>query len=94
MLDGMLGEIPILNFLTGYLFNPKYAVTDLNGNLVARISKEASFFGRRFIVTKEGQFGETDDDRVVLGLMMLVLMERTMRYLTRPQEFGTSYQLV
>jgi len=76
VMDGILGEIPIVGMLTGYLFNPKYAVTDLNGNLVARISKEPSFFGRRFIITKEGEFGETDDDRVMLGLMMLVLMER------------------
>ena len=74
--DGVLGGIPVLSMFAGYLFNPTYAVTDLNGSLVARIAKEPSFFGRRFIVTKEGQFGDTDDDRVVLGLMMLVLMER------------------
>jgi len=76
VMDGMLGEIPVIGMFTGYLFNPKYLVTDLNGNLVARIVKEPSMWGRRFSVSKEGQFGDTDDDRVVLGLMMLILMER------------------
>ncbi len=76
VMDGMLGSIPVISLFTGYFFNPKYAVTDLDGKLVARISKDPSLWGRRFTVTKEGEFGETDDDRVVLGLMMLILMER------------------
>lgn len=76
VMDGLLGEIPIIGMFTGYLFNPTYLVNDLDGRTVARISKEASFWGRRFTVTKEGVFGDDDDDRVVLSLMMLILMER------------------
>ena len=30
VLDALLGEIPILNFFTGYLFNPSYIVLDLS----------------------------------------------------------------
>jgi len=76
VMDSLLGGIPILSMFTGYLFNPKYMMVDLQGRVVARIVKEPSFFGRRFTVTKEGKFDSDDDDRAVLSLMMLILMER------------------
>ena len=74
--DNLLSEIPILGMLTGYLFNPSYAVTNLNGKKVARLKKQASFFGRKFEITKLGDIDNDDDERVMLGLMMMVLLER------------------
>jgi uncharacterized protein YxjI len=74
--DNLLGEIPILGLLTGYLFNPSYAVTNLNGRKVVRLKKQASFFGRKFEITKLGTLENDDDERVILGLMMMVLLER------------------
>ena len=76
VLDGMLGEIPILGLLTGYLFNPSYAVTNTDGQLVARLKKEASFFGRKFDIDKLGTTDDDDDERIMLGLMMMILLER------------------
>ena len=74
--DAFLGEIPILNFFTGYLFNPSYLVTRPDGTLVVRLKKEASFFGRRFSVAKISKFEQGEEERIVLGLMMMILMER------------------
>ena len=74
--DSLLSEIPILGMLTGYLFNPSYAVTNLNGRKVARLKKQASFFGRKFEITKLEDIDNDDDERVMLGLMMMVLLER------------------
>lgn len=74
--DSLLGEIPILGMLTGYFFNPTYIVTDKNGNKIVRISKQASFFGRRFKLEKIGNMDSDDDDRIMLGLMMMILLER------------------
>ena len=74
--DSMLGEIPVLGMLTGYLFNPSYLVTDRRDREIARLSKEASFFGRKFTVEKLSQVDEDDDDRIMLGLMMMILLER------------------
>jgi len=76
VMDGVLGQIPIVNMLTGYFFNPSYLVTDLNNKGVVRIKKQASFFGRNFELSKVGTLDNDDDDRIMLGLMMMVLLER------------------
>jgi len=76
VLDSLLGEIPVLGIFTGYLFNPSYIVTDENGKQIIRLKKQASFFGRNFELSKIGEMGEEDDDRIMLGLMMMILLER------------------
>lgn len=74
--DNLLGEIPIIGLLTGYFFNPSYAVMNLDGEKVARLKKQASFFGRKFEITKLTDMDNDDDERVMVGLMMMVLLER------------------
>jgi len=74
--DGFLGEIPILNFFTGYLFNPKYIVTRPDGTEVARLVKNPSFFGRKFTIDQLGDFDVHEEARLLLALMMMVLLER------------------
>ncbi|MBK8702725.1 MAG: hypothetical protein IPN33_03320 [Saprospiraceae bacterium] len=74
--DALLSEIPFLGILTGYLFNPSYIVKRPNGDLVARLKKEPSFWGRQFSVSKLSEFEEGEEDRIVLGLMMMILLER------------------
>ena len=74
--DSMLGEIPVLGMLTGYFFNPTYIITDLRDREIARLSKRPTFFGREFEVSKLNQINADDDDRIMLGLMMMILLER------------------
>ncbi|GAA4278222.1 LURP-one-related/scramblase family protein [Aquimarina mytili] len=76
VLDSLLGQIPVLSILTGYLFNPSYKVTNLNNEMVARLKKEPSFFGRRFQISKLKDIDADDQERVILGLMMMILLER------------------
>ena len=61
---------------TGYLFNPSYLVTDINDQPIVRLKKQASFFGRNFELSKIGKMDNDDDDRIMLGLMMMILLER------------------
>ncbi|MEZ5024278.1 MAG: hypothetical protein R2728_13635 [Chitinophagales bacterium] len=61
---------------TGYFFNPKYIVTRKDGTIVARLSKKKSFWGRRFTLDKLEEFEEGEELRVLLGLMMMILLER------------------
>ena len=84
VMDGLIGEIPVLGFFTGYLFNPSYLVLDTKDRPIARIKKEPSFWGRKFLVEKiaknnlngfEGT-DQDDDERIMLSLMMMVLLER------------------
>jgi hypothetical protein len=74
--DFVLGEVPLLGMFTGYLFNPRYIVKRVDGTLVARLSKEASFFGRRFKLTQLSSIEKGEDERLLLGLMMMSLLER------------------
>ncbi len=74
--DGLFGDIPILGMFTGYFFNPTYLVTRPDGTAIARLSKEKSFFGRRFSVDKLAEFESGEENRLLLGLMMMILLER------------------
>ena len=74
--DNMLGEIPLLGVLSGYLFHPAYIVTRSNGTEVVRLTKQPSFWGRKFTVDKLSSFEAGEEERIVLGLMMMILLER------------------
>lgn len=76
VIDSLVGEIPVLGAFTGYLFNPTYLVTDTSDNPIARLSKEPSFWGRKFTIHQLGDIDTDDDDRIMLGLMMMILLER------------------
>ena len=74
--DSLLGEIPVVSFFTGYFFNPSYLVTNSTGSPIVKLKKLPSFFGRNFEITKVGEMDSDDDDRIMLGLMMMILLER------------------
>lgn len=74
--DAVLGEIPVVGLFTGYMFNPKYIIKRGDGTLVARLSKEPSFLGRRFKLDKLADLKEGEGERMVLALMMMSLLER------------------
>ncbi|APZ45300.1 hypothetical protein BW723_02845 [Polaribacter reichenbachii] len=76
VLDSLVGEIPILSFFTGYLFNPTYLVKNTKGETIIELTKLKSLLGKNFKVSKIGGLDNDDDDRVMLALMMFVLLER------------------
>ncbi len=75
--DALLCEVPLLGLLSGYLFNPRYIVKRADTQeIVLRLSKEKSFWGRRFKLDKLANLEQGQNERVVLGLMMMTLLER------------------
>jgi uncharacterized protein YxjI len=74
--DSVVGGIPIVSAFTGYLFNPTYKVTDTAGQVVVKLKKMPSLFGKEFQLTKVADIDQEDNERVVLGLMMMILLER------------------
>jgi uncharacterized protein YxjI len=74
--DALLSEIPLLGILTGYFFHPKYTVKDNSGKIVARLSKESSFFGRKFKLEKVADINQLHSERIMLSFMMMVLLEK------------------
>lgn len=76
VLDGPLGEIPILGMFTGYFLNPTYNITRPDGTLVATLKKKPDLVSLAFTIEKVAAFEEGEETRVVLGTMMMVLLER------------------
>jgi hypothetical protein len=74
--DSLFGELPVLGMFTGYLFHPAYIVSRPNGSAVLRMAKQPAFFEGRFTVEKLGVIGEDEELRSMLGLIMLILLER------------------
>ena len=74
--DFLMSEIPVIGMFTGYMFNPRYIIKRVDGTDVARLSKEASFFGRKFRLEKLNDIDKGEDERLMLGLMMMSLLER------------------
>jgi hypothetical protein len=74
--DGLFGEIPILGIFTGYLFHPSYLIQRPDGMPYLRLKKERSFIGRRFTIDKLANLDQTEELRILLAVMMMVLLER------------------
>lgn len=75
MIDGAIGEIPVVGFFTGYVFNPKYVLLDPNGNELMELSKEPSFFGRKFKLNNYKAQPE-QYELFILSYMMLLISDR------------------
>ncbi|WP_027376376.1 LURP-one-related/scramblase family protein [Kaistella palustris] len=77
VLDGFIGEIPVLGMFTGYFLNPSYTVKDRNGKEFFRLKKMPSLIGRRFQLDRLIDIDDEDETLVVLSLLMMVLLERS-----------------
>jgi uncharacterized protein YxjI len=76
VMDGLFGEIPIVGMFSGYVFNPAYLVSGLDGGVVMRMQKQPALFEGKFMIEKQCEMSEGDEKRVLLSLMMMVLLER------------------
>lgn len=76
VLDGLLGEVPVLGMLTGYLFHPAYLASRPDATIVLRLQKQPALFEGRFTIEKRGALGEEEELPALLALMMVVLLER------------------
>lgn len=77
VMDSLLGEVPVLGMFSGYLFNPKYLVTAMDGTPVMRISKERSFLetGFRLDALVQG-LDPVEELRILMGTLMMIFLER------------------
>jgi uncharacterized protein YxjI len=76
--NGLVGEIPGINLITGYFLNPTYTMRrEGTGEEVLRIVKQPSFWESAFTVEKIGDIAPHEQEAALLGIMMIVLLERT-----------------
>lgn len=76
VVDALVGELPIVGMFTGYMFNPAYLLTRVDGSPVARLAKQPAFFEGKFKVTPQAQLSAEDEVRVILAFLMMTLLER------------------
>ncbi len=82
ILDSIANEISIIGMFTGYFFNPSYTVyrgdDEKTGQPVMRLKKEPSFFESSFTISRlEGELSRDEEMQVILGLLLMVQMERS-----------------
>jgi uncharacterized protein YxjI len=75
--DGLLGEVPILGMFTGYFFHPAYMASRSDGTEVMKLAKQAAFLEGKYTIDKLAAVDEDEEMEILLGLIMVVLLERT-----------------
>jgi uncharacterized protein YxjI len=76
MLDGLLGSIPIIGILSGYLFQPTYLVKRVNGGIAMRLKKQPALWEGRFSLTEIAPSSDSDRQLLALSVVMMTLLER------------------
>jgi len=78
MLDGMVGQIPVLGMFTGFMLHPSYVATRGEGGApTLRLTKQSAFFEGRFGLVQEGPADEGEQLALLLSFLMMNLLERT-----------------
>ena len=76
IVDGLLGQLPILGDLSGYIANPSYIVNDSSGNPVMRLRKKPAFLEGKFSIESLCELPASQQVQILVGLFMMVLLER------------------
>jgi uncharacterized protein YxjI len=77
VMDALLGEIPVVGMFSGYLFNPSYQVSRMDGSAVALLKKEPAMFEGKFVLENQTNLNTTEETTVLLGVLMMSLLERS-----------------
>jgi len=75
-IDGIIGQIPIIGFLTGYFCHPRYLATRSNNQEAMRLTKQPAFWEGRFSIDKLSELDAREELNLILSYMMLVMLER------------------
>lgn len=75
--DSLLGELPVVGMLTGYLFHPAYLLSRADGTVLLRMEKQPAFFEGKFRVEQRAELTPVEETRALLGLLMMILLERS-----------------
>jgi hypothetical protein len=74
--DGCLSSIPIVGAFSGYLFHPAFLVSRGEIQTVMRFQKMPAFFEGKFIIEPQAELSPVEENRVLLSLIMMILLER------------------
>lgn len=64
VMDGLLGQVPVLGMLSGYMFHPKYLLTSAaDGSPKMRLSKEPAMWEGKYTLDRMYDFDDVDELR-------------------------------
>jgi hypothetical protein len=77
VMDGLLGEVPVLGMFSGYLFHPEYLVLPVGYDTpVMRMKKQPAFFEGVFNIEALYELDDDAETRLLLSFIMMLLLER------------------
>ncbi len=76
ILDGIIGEIPIIGYFTGYIANPTYVVKDTSGNAVMRLRKKPALWEGKFSIESLSELSDAQQIQILVGLLMMLILEK------------------
>jgi hypothetical protein len=76
-IDGLIGEIPVIGLLTGLFLQPIYYAAREDGTRVLTMTKQRSLLEAHFEITQDAALDDAERERLLLGLMMIILLERS-----------------
>jgi hypothetical protein len=76
VIDNIVGEIPVLGLVSAYLFHPTYLVSRTDGTAILQLTKQPALMEGRYEIRALGAVDESEAELAVLGLIMMVLLER------------------
>ena len=74
--DQFFQQIPLVGAFAGYVFHPSFLVSRPDGTPAMRMRKIPAMWEGRFQVDRLLELDETEEQRILLSLMMMVLLER------------------
>jgi uncharacterized protein YxjI len=79
VLDGLVGELPVIGLLSGYFLHPAYRVarneSDTTG--VMRVTKQPALWEGLYRVEGTGAMSEDEERLALLAVVMMLLLERS-----------------
>ncbi|MHA1777503.1 MAG: hypothetical protein DRO88_08035 [Promethearchaeia archaeon] len=75
-LDGVFSGIPLIGCCSGLVFNPSYTVKRADETPLMCAKKTPSMFESKFKVEKLAELNEREELQVLLGIMMMMILER------------------
>ena len=76
MVDNLLGEVPVLGLITGYVFQPSYLIKTPEGQCVMQLDKKPALWEGVFEMHQHEAITNDDQELLLLAMIMVMLLER------------------
>lgn len=74
--DSIFGEIPLIGGLAGYVFHPKYSLTDTSGQKRLQMKKMPALWEGKYQIERMFDYDDVAELRGLMSFLMMALLER------------------